>query len=232
MQEIVVGQRFSRRVVSEEQAREPAGEPYKIELIGIKGGSSEELDDVMEVGGAELTIYDNLDAKSGERVWATCAAARTCRPPGSSRRSSSCAPPRRTVARQRKEPDAAARLRHRVGEPRRSRRLAFLEEAEKRDHRRLGSELDLFSFPDEIGSGLAVFHPKGGIIRREMEHYSRRRHDEAGYEFVNTPHLTKSALFETSGHLDWYAEGMYPPMDLDAEYDDDGQLKRPGRSTT
>ncbi|MFN8147484.1 MAG: threonine--tRNA ligase [Candidatus Nanopelagicales bacterium] len=104
--------------------------------------------------------------------------------------------------------------------------LAFLEEAEKRDHRRLGSELDLFSFPEQIGSGLAVFHPKGGIIRRELEHYSRRRHEEAGYEFVNTPHLTKAHLFEISGHLDWYAEGMYPPMELDAEYDDEGQLKR------
>jgi threonyl-tRNA synthetase len=107
--------------------------------------------------------------------------------------------------------------------------LAFLEEAEKRDHRRLGSELDLFSFPEEIGSGLAVFHPKGGVIRREMEAYSRRRHDEAGYEFVNTPHLTKGALFETSGHLQWYAEGMYPPMELDAEYGADGELRRAGQ---
>ena len=94
--------------------------------------------------------------------------------------------------------------------------LHRLEEAERRDHRKLGRELDLFSFPDEIGSGLAVFHPKGGVLRKEMEDYSRRRHEEAGYEFVNTPHITKAQLFETSGHLDWYADGMYPPMQLDA----------------
>ena len=93
----------------------------------------------------------------------------------------------------------------------------MLAEAEKRDHRRLGAELDLFSFPDEIGSGLAVFHPKGGVVRRVMEDYSRRRHEEAGYEFVYSPHITKSQLFEISGHLDWYADGMFPPMELDAE---------------
>ena len=110
--------------------------------------------------------------------------------------------------------------------------LKFLEEAERRDHRRLGAELDLFSFPEEIGSGLAVFHPKGGTVRRVMEDYSRRRHEEAGYEFVNTPHITKEGLFETSGHLEWYAEGMYPPMHLDAEYDEDGNVRRPGRTTT
>ena len=104
--------------------------------------------------------------------------------------------------------------------------LAFLEEAEKRDHRRLGQELDLFSFPEQIGSGLAVFHPKGGVVRRAMEDYSRKRHEEAGYEFVNTPHLTKSTLYEISGHLDWYAEGMYPPMELDAEYGEDGELRK------
>ncbi|MDQ1438721.1 MAG: threonyl-tRNA synthetase [Acidimicrobiaceae bacterium] len=93
--------------------------------------------------------------------------------------------------------------------------LHRLEEAERRDHRKLGVELDLFSFPDEIGSGLAVFHPKGGLVRRLMEDYSRQRHDEAGYEFVNTPHITKENLFQTSGHLDWYADGMFPPMEMD-----------------
>jgi threonyl-tRNA synthetase len=97
--------------------------------------------------------------------------------------------------------------------------LHRLEEAERRDHRRLGAELDLFSFPDEIGSGLAVFHPKGGLVRRLMEDYSRQRHEAAGYEFVYTPHITKSTLFETSGHLDWYADGMYPPMQLDGGVD-------------
>ncbi|MCY7301793.1 MAG: threonine--tRNA ligase, partial [Thermoleophilia bacterium] len=108
--------------------------------------------------------------------------------------------------------------------------LRFLEEAERRDHRRLGAELDLFSFPDEIGSGLAVFHPKGGTVRRVMEDYSRRRHEESGYEFVYSPHITKQALFETSGHLEWYADGMYPPMHLDADYDDEGNIRRPGQN--
>jgi threonyl-tRNA synthetase len=106
--------------------------------------------------------------------------------------------------------------------------LTFLEEAEKRDHRRLGAELDLFSFPTEIGSGLAVFHPKGGVVRRVMEDYSRKRHEEGGYEFVNSPHITKAQLFEQSGHLDWYSEGMYPAMHLDAEYDADGNVRRQG----
>ncbi|MFN8167239.1 MAG: threonine--tRNA ligase [Candidatus Nanopelagicales bacterium] len=232
MQEIVKsGQRFSRRVVTEDDARaELAHEPYKLELIGLKGGSSEELGDVMEVGGAELTIYDNLDAKTGERAWCDL-----CRGPH--------VPTTRVIPAFKLMRSAAAYWRGSEKNPMLQRiygtawesrdalkaHLAFLEEAEKRDHRRLGSELDLFSFPDEIGSGLAVFHPKGGVIRREMEHYSRKRHDEAGYEFVNTPHLTKSALFETSGHLDWYAEGMYPPMDLDAEYGPDGELKRAGQ---
>ena len=93
--------------------------------------------------------------------------------------------------------------------------LHRLEEAERRDHRKLGHDLDLFSFPDEIGSGLAVFHPKGGLVRRLMEDYSRKRHEEAGYEFVYTPHITKSELFEISGHLQWFADGMFPPMELD-----------------
>ena len=226
MQEIVKsGQRFSRRVVTEDQAREElASEPYKIELIGIKGA---DLDEMMEVGGAELTIYDNLDAKSGERVWGDL-----CRGPH--------VPTTRIIPAFKLMRSASAYWRGSEKNPmlqrvygtawesrdRLKEHLAFLEEAEKRDHRRLGSELDLFSFPEQIGSGLAVFHPKGGIIRRELEHYSRRRHEEAGYEFVNTPHLTKAHLFEISGHLDWYAEGMYPPMELDAEYDDEGQLKR------
>jgi threonyl-tRNA synthetase len=107
--------------------------------------------------------------------------------------------------------------------------LELLAEAEKRDHRRLGQELDLFSFPEEIGSGLAVFHPKGGIIRRAMEDYSRKRHEEEEYEFVYSPHLTKAALFEKSGHLDWYSEGMYPPMIMDEELHADGTIKRAGQ---
>jgi threonyl-tRNA synthetase len=107
--------------------------------------------------------------------------------------------------------------------------LELLAEAEKRDHRKLGQELDLFSFPEEIGSGLAVFHPKGGIVRRAMEDYSRKRHEDEGYEFVYSPHITKAALFETSGHLEWYSEGMYPPMILDEEHHADGTIKRAGQ---
>jgi threonyl-tRNA synthetase len=232
MQEIVKsGQRFARRVVTEDEARaELAHEPYKLELIGLKSGSDEDMGDVMEVGGAELTIYDNLDAKTGERAWCDL-----CRGPH--------VPTTRVIPAFKLMRSAAAYWRGNEKNPMLQRiygtawesrdalkaHLAFLEEAEKRDHRRLGSELDLFSFPEEIGSGLAVFHPKGGVIRREMEAYSRRRHDEAGYEFVNTPHLTKGALFETSGHLQWYADGMYPPMELDAEYGADGELRRAGQ---
>ena len=230
MQDIIkAGQRFSRRVVTETDARaELSGEPYKLELIGLKSGESEEdMVDVMEVGGTELTIYDNLDAKSGEIVWRDL-----CRGPH--------VPSTRMIPAFKLMRSAAAYWRGSEKNPMLQRiygtawetrdalkeHLAFLEEAERRDHRRLGTELDLFSFPEEIGSGLAVFHPKGGIIRREMEHYSRRRHDEAGYEFVNTPHLTKGQLYEISGHLDWYSEGMYPPMELDAEYGADGELRK------
>jgi threonyl-tRNA synthetase len=232
MQEIVKsGQRFSRRVVSEEQAREElAHEPYKLELIGLKGGSSDELGEVMEVGGTELTIYDNLDAKTGERAWCDL-----CRGPH--------VPTTRVIPAFKLMRSAAAYWRGSEKNPMLQRiygtawesrdalkaHLAFLEEAEKRDHRRLGAELDLFSFPEQIGSGLAVFHPKGGVVRRAMEDYSRKRHEEAGYEFVNTPHLTKGVLYEISGHLDWYAEGMYPPMELDAEYGEDGELRKPGQ---
>ena len=219
------GQRFTRRVVTEDQARhELKHEPFKMRLIGSEGGA-----DVMEVGGAELTIYDNVDAKSGERCWGDL-----CRGPH--------VPTTRYIA-----PNAIKLMRSAAAywlgnqdneslqriygtawasKDELQGYLTFLQEAERRDHRRLGAELDLFSFPEEIGSGLAVFHPKGGVIRRVMEDYSRSRHEAAGYEFVNTPHLTKAQLFETSGHLDWYSEGMYPPMELDAEYTEDGQLRR------
>jgi threonyl-tRNA synthetase len=229
MQDIIKSnQRFSRRVVAEDEARaELAHEPYKLELIGLKGGSSDELGDVMEVGGNELSIYDNLDAKTGERVWCDL-----CRGPH--------VPATRVIPAFKLMRSAAAYWRGSEKNPMLQRiygtawesrdalkaHLAFLEEAEKRDHRRLGQELDLFSFPEQIGSGLAVFHPKGGVVRRAMEDYSRKRHEEAGYEFVNTPHLTKSTLYEISGHLDWYAEGMYPPMELDAEYGEDGELRK------
>ncbi|WP_327292058.1 threonine--tRNA ligase [Streptomyces sp. NBC_01198] len=221
MQEIQKrGQRFSRRVVTDEQAREElAAEPYKLELIGLKGSSagSEDGADV-EVGSGELTIYDNLDAKTGELCWKDL-----CRGPH--------LPTTRYIPAFKLMRNAAAYWRGSERNPMLQRiygtawptreelkaHLEFLEEAAKRDHRKLGAELDLFSFPDELGSGLAVFHPKGGTIRKEMEAYSRLRHEESGYEFVNTPHITKAKLFETSGHLPHYAEGMFPPMEFEGQ---------------
>ncbi len=219
------GQRFARRVVTEGDAvRELAHEPYKLRLIGSEGGA-----DVMEVGGAELTIYDNLDAKTGERCWGDL-----CRGPHVP--DTRYIPPNavklmRTAAAYWLGDQANEQLQRVYGTAWPSKDdlrayLTFLEEAEKRDHRKLGAELDLFSFPEEIGSGLAVFHPKGGVVRRVMEDYSRRRHEEGGYEFVNSPHITKGALFEKSGHLDWYAEGMYPPMQLDGEVDAEGVVRK------
>lgn len=222
MQEIQKrGQRFSRRVVTDEAAREElADEPYKLELIGIKGSASTDDGANVEVGGGELTIYDNLDAKTGELCWRDL-----CRGPH--------LPTTRNIPAFKLMRNAAAYWRGSEKNPMLQRiygtawpskeelkaHLDFLAEAEKRDHRKLGNELDLFSIPDEIGSGLAVFHPKGGIIRRVMEDYSRKKHEEADYEFVYSPHATKGALFEKSGHLDWYAEGMYPPMQLDGGTD-------------
>ena len=224
---IKAGQRFERRVVSEDEAaRELASEPYKLRLIGGSGGA-----DVMEVGGAELTIYDNVDSKTGARCWGDL-----CRGPH--------------VPNTRYIPQNAIKLMRTsaaywLGDQKNESlqriygtawpskdelkaHLTFLEEAERRDHRRLGAELDLFSFPEQIGSGLAVFHPKGGVVRRVMEDYSRKRHEAGGYEFVNSPHITKAALFEQSGHLDWYSEGMYPPMHLDAEVDAEGVVRKQG----
>jgi threonyl-tRNA synthetase len=221
MQEIQKqGQRFARRVVTDEGAREElAAEPYKLELIGIKGSAAavEEGAEV-EVGAGELTIYDNLDAKTGELCWKDL-----CRGPH--------LPTTRAIPAFKLMRNAAAYWRGSEKNPQLQRiygtawptrdelkaHLEFLAEAEKRDHRKLGAELDLFSFPDELGSGLAVFHPRGGVIRKEMEAYSRRRHEEAGYEFVNTPHITKGKLFETSGHLPHYAEGMFPPMEFEGQ---------------
>jgi len=221
------GQEFRRRVVAESDAvQELAAEPYKLRLIGSDGGA-----EVMEVGGAELTIYDNVDPKSGEVCWSDL-----CRGPHVP--NTRYIPPNavkvmRSSASYWLGDQANESLQRLYGTAWPSKDdlkayLTFLEEAEKRDHRRLGAELDLFSFPEEIGSGLAVFHPKGGVVRRVMEDYSRKRHEEGGYEFVNSPHITKSQLFEKSGHLDWYAEGMYPPMHLDAEYDAEGNVRRQG----
>jgi len=223
------GQRFSRRVSDEKSLqKELAHEPFKIELIGIKGNPS---DDVMEVGGNELTIYDNVDFRTGEVVWSDL-----CRGPHvPSTKYLGAHKLMRTAGVYWRSNEKNPQLQRIYGTAWASKEdlanyLTLLEEAEKRDHRKLGVELDLFSFPDEIGSGLPVFHPKGGVIRKVMEDYSRRRHEESGYEFVYTPHITKSALFETSGHLEWYADGMFPPMQLDAEFNADGSIKKPAQN--
>jgi threonyl-tRNA synthetase len=226
------GQLFSRRVYeSKEQARaELAGEPYKLELVDDKSGDLAGSDEVMEIGGDELTAYDNLNPRTRERVWGDL-----CRGPH-------CPTTKYIPAFKLTRSSAAywrgnqnnASLQRIYGTAWESqealdRYLELLEEAQRRDHRKLGVELDLFSFPDELGSGLPVFHPKGGIVRRELEEYSRRKHIEAGYEFVNTPHITKEQLYITSGHLEWYADGMFPPMHIDAEYAEDGTLRKPGQ---
>ncbi|MEN9740954.1 MAG: hypothetical protein RLZ72_1220 [Actinomycetota bacterium] len=225
------GQRFMRRVVSEDEARaELAHEPFKLELIGLKGGNTGDDNESVEVGGAELTMYDNVDPKTGEKVWTDL-----CRGPH--------LPNTRMIGQGYKLMRVAAAY-WRGSEKNPSLQRIYgtawpnkqelrdyterLEEAAKRDHRRLGAELDLFSFPDEIGSGLAVFHPKGGIVRRAMEDYSRKRHEEGGYEFVYTPHITKQNLFEASGHLGWYRDGMFPPMHLDEVRNEAGEVTRQG----
>ena len=222
------GQRFRRRVTTEADAlKELAHEPYKCELIGIKGPAGEEAS--VEVGGSELTIYDNL-GRDGNPVWSDL-----CRGPHlPSTKHIPAFKLMRTAAAYWRGSEKNPMLQRIYGTawPSQDELNAYLEllaEAEKRDHRRLGTELDLFSFPEEIGSGLAVFHPKGGIVRRAMEDYSRIRHEEENYEFVYSPHLTKAALFETSGHLQWYADGMYPPMILDEELNTDGTVKRAGQ---
>ncbi|AEK43904.1 threonyl-tRNA synthetase [Amycolatopsis mediterranei S699] len=219
MKQIVKGaQQFSRRVFDsvDEARKELADEPFKLELVDLK--SEVDTSEVMEVGEGELTIYDNLDPRTKERVWSDL-----CRGPH--------VPTTKFIPAFKLTRVAAAYWRGSEKNPQLQRiygtawesaeaQDAYLEriaEAERRDHRKLGAELDLFSFPEEIGSGLPVFHPKGGIIRRELENYSRRRHEEAGYEFVNTPHISKGELFHTSGHLPYYADTMFPPVQFDEE---------------
>ena len=224
------GQLFSRRVFeSKDQARhELAGEPYKLELIDDKSGADDP--EVMEVGGDELTAYDNLNPRTREREWGDL-----CRGPHipTTRYIPAFKLTRSSAAYWRGDQNNASlqRIYGTAWETQEAldRHLELIEEAQRRDHRRVGAELDLFSFPDELGSGLPVFHPKGGIVRRELEEYSRRKHIEAGYEFVNTPHITKEQLYITSGHLEWYADGMFPPMHIDAEYDADGNVRKPGQ---
>ncbi len=235
MRQIVkAGQKFSRRVVESVAAAkvELADEPYKLELIDARLSEEDTVDtgEVMEVGGEALTIYDNLHAHTGERVWSDL-----CRGPHlATTRHIPAFRLLRTAAAYWRGNERNPQLQRIYGTAWESQaeldaHLERLTQAERRDHRRLGAELDLFSFPDEIGSGLAVWHPKGGIIRRVMEDYSRRRHEEAGYEFVYTPHLTKAALFETSGHLQWYAEGMFPALHVDEELGPDGEVRKPGQ---
>ncbi len=222
MREIVKqGQVFSRREVTDSEARaELAGEPFKLELVGLKGDAASAEGASAEVGAGVLTMYDNLDPASGEVRWKDL-----CRGPH--------VPTTRHIPAFKLMRNAGAYWRGSEKNPQLQRiygtawesraaqddYLKLLEEAERRDHRKIGAELDLFSFPAEIGSGLAVFHPKGGILRMVMEQYSRRRHEESGYEFVYTPHITKSDLYETSGHLSWFKDDMFPPMELDgADY--------------
>ena len=236
MQRIInEGQTFQRRVVTDEAARaELADEPYKCQLIGLKGGAADAVSSVegasAEVGGGELTIYDNV-RRDGERAWGDL-----CRGPHvpTTKVLGNAFKLMRTAAAYWRGSEKNPQLQRVYGTawPTKGELKAYLDrlaEAEKRDHRKIGAELDLFSFPEEIGSGLAVFHPKGGVIRREMEDYSRRRHEDAGYEFVYSPHITKGRLFETSGHLDWYAESMYPPMHLDEEHGADGSVTKQGQ---
>jgi len=229
---IRAGQRFVRRVTNDADARvELSNEPYKLELIGLKGNSDAVGDGAAEVGAGELTIYDNINPQTGEIIWKDL-----CRGPHlpNTRMIGNAYSLMRSAAAYWRGNEANKQLQRVYGtawptKDELKAHLERLEEAAKRDHRRIGAELDLFSFPEEIGSGLAVFHPKGGIIRRVMEDYSRKRHEENGYDFVYSPHITKSNLFETSGHLAWYADGMFPPMKLDEEVDEDGVVRKQGQ---
>ena len=234
MQKIVKqGQRFVRRVVTEEEARaELAGEPYKLELIGLKGGATGDDNENVEVGGAELTIYDNVDPKTGELCWKDLC--RGPHVPNTRMLGNGWALMRSAGAYWRgSEKNPMLQRIYGTAWPTKEELREYqirLEEAAKRDHRKLGVELDLFSFPDEIGSGLAVFHPKGGIIRHEIESFMRSELLRHGYEVVNTPHITKGTLFETSQHLNWYKDGMFPAMHLDAVEDaETGEVVKPGQ---
>ncbi|MFI5061373.1 MAG: threonine--tRNA ligase [Actinomycetales bacterium] len=232
------GQRFVRRVVTDEEAQaELADEPYKLELIGLKGGvvkgdtAAFDESESVEVGGGELTIYDNVDPKTGETVWKDL-----CRGPHlpNTRMIGNGWALTRVAAAYWRGNEKNPQLQRIYGTawPTKDELRAYqvrMEEAAKRDHRKLGAEMDLFSFPEEIGSGLPVFHPKGGIIRNEIENYMRERLIANDYELVNTPHITKGRLYEISQHLNWYREGMFPPMHLDEEVDAEGNITRQGQ---
>lgn len=227
------GQRFERVTYgSVEEARaEYLDEPYKLELVDDKSrGDLPEDDAAAEVGAGELTAYRNVNPRTGEVEWYDL-----CRGPHvpTTRYIPAFALTRSSAAYWRGDQSKAG-LQRIYGTAWESKEAldeyqTMLEEAEKRDHRRLGNELDLFSFPDEIGSGFPVFHPDGAIVRNEMEQHSLRRHLADGYSLVNTPHVTKGDLFRKSQHLNWYSEGMFPPMLLDAEHDADGNETKPGQ---
>ncbi|WP_104044570.1 threonine--tRNA ligase [Arthrobacter sp. ZGTC412] len=226
-------QKFVRRVVSEDEAREAMkNEPYKLELLGKKNEAAEAGEGVnVEVGAGDITIYDNVERKEGATVW--CDLCRGPHLPNTKLISNAFALTRSSSAYWlgNQKNQQLQRI-YGTAWPTKDALKAYQErlaEAERRDHRKLGVELDLFSFPDELGSGLPVFHPKGGIIRKEMEDYSRQRHVEAGYEFVYTPHITKGHLYEVSGHLDWYKEGMFPAMRVDEELNADGTIRKPAQ---
>lgn len=226
------GQRFERRVYAstEAAAEELAEEPFKLELVRDKGNVDPDSDEATEVGAGDLTAYDNVNPRTNEVEWSDL-----CRGPHipTTRYIPAFTLTRSSAAYWRGDQDNAGlqRIYGTAWEDKEKLEeyQTMLAEAEKRDHRRLGTELDLFSFPDEIGSGLPVFHPNGAIVRFEMEEHSRRRHLAAGYSFVNTPHATKADLFEKSGHLGFYKEGMFPPLQLDAEYDENGNETKPGQ---
>ncbi|MGP5073284.1 threonine--tRNA ligase [Arthrobacter rhombi] len=226
-------QKFARRVVTEAEARAAmAGEPYKLEILGKSSDADAVAEGAnIEVGAGEITIYDNVDRKSGDTIW--CDLCRGPHLPNTKLISNAFALTRSAAAYWLgNEKNKQLQRIYGTAWPTKADLKAYQErlaEAERRDHRKLGAELDLFSFPDELGSGLPVFHPKGGIIRRAMEDYSRQRHEEAGYEFVYTPHITKGHLYEISGHLDWYRDGMFPPMHVDEELNEDGSVRKPGQ---
>lgn len=231
MRIIKEGQTFRRVEVTDAEAlAQCASEPYKVELIGLKSTAGSAEGASVEVGEGGLSIYQNV-RRNGDVAWQDL-----CRGPHlpSTKLIGNGFKIMRSAAAYWRGSEKNPQLQRLYGTawPTKDELTAYLDrlaEAERRDHRRLGAEMDLFSFPDAIGSGLPVFHPKGGLIRTEMENYSRRRHIEAGYSFVNTPHITKGHLYEISGHLDWYRDGMFPAMHVDEEVDDAGVVTKPGQ---
>ncbi|AUI52630.1 threonine--tRNA ligase [Arthrobacter crystallopoietes] len=227
-------QKFARRVVTEDEARAAmADEPYKLILLDKSAEADEAGEGVnVEVGAGEITIYDNVDRKTGDTIW--CDLCRGPHLPNTKLISNAFALTRSAAAYWLgNEKNKQLQRIYGTAWPTKEALKAYQErlaEAERRDHRKLGSELDLFSFPDELGSGLPVFHPKGGIVRKAMEDYSRQRHTEAGYDFVYTPHITKGHLYEVSGHLDWYRDGMFPPIHVDETRDPEtNEVVKPGQ---